>query len=253
MNKRIRIKIDNKHMKRLEKNALKKLEKRYKAYMIKKGPRKGDIIIPGLEDWKIQLEYWGKEPTIIMHPYSIIDSFKSGEAYISMLNIDDELFKILDDIIANKKYHLGCAWGGDSNSQEEGVKKYNDYMEKYIKHLNEVKYIKQYINNYLEDLSKNEYIKEIIVTHSKNNLFCESFGVFVFAKNISKDKYDELYKEISEALKIKKYQPKDEIRSELLLPGKGVSYKFTGIFIGKNEHDYRKRIGKDVYRTYKIS
>ena len=208
MNKRIRNKIGNKHIKELEKNALKKLEKRYKAYMIKKGPRKGDIIIPGLEDWKIQLECWGKEPTIIMHPYSIIDSFKSGEAYISMLNIDAELFKILDDIIVNKKYHLGCAWDGPSNSQEEGIKKYNNYIENYTKHLNEVKDIKQYIDNYLKGLSKNEYIKEIVVSYSKNNLFQESFGVFVFAKSMPKDKYDSLYKEISEAFKIKKYQLK---------------------------------------------
>lgn len=251
MKKRIRSKIDNKKIKESKDKAIKKLKQRYNVFMVKKGPRKGDIIIPGLEDWKIQLEYWGEEPSIIMHPYSIVDTFKCGETYVSMASIDDNLFDLLDDIIANKEYHIGCAWAGESKTQEEGLRKYSNYIENYKEHSNEVKNIKLYIENYLKGLSKNDNIKEIIIYRSKNDIYQERFGVFIFAKKMSECEYDKLNQEISKAFKIKKCQPKDEVRSKLLLPGRGVSYKYAGIFMGKDEEEYRKRIGKDIYKSIK--
>lgn len=251
MKKRIRIKINNKELKELEDKAMKKLKQRYRACIIKKGVRKGDIIIPGLEDWKIQLEYWGEEPSIIMHPYSIIDTFKSGEAYISMVSIDDDLFTLLDDIIANKEYHIGCAWAGASKTREEGLRKYDEYMKSFKKHSDEVKNIKLCMENYLEDLSKNDNIKEIIIYRSKNDVFQEKFGVFIFAKNMSEYEYNRLKQEVSEAFKMKRHQPKNEVRSESLLPGRSVYYKFVGIFMGKDEGEYRKRLEKDIYKSIK--
>lgn len=253
MKKRIRNKIYNKKIKELENKAMKKFKQRYGAFMVKNGLRKGDIIIPGLEDWKIQLEYCGEEPSIIMHPYSIIDTFKYGEAYVSIDSIDDNLFNLLDNIIANKEYHIGCAWEGESKTQEEGLRKYSNYIESYKKHSNEVKNIKLYIENYLEGLSKNDNIKEIIMYRSKNYIYQEKFGVFIFAKKISECEYEKLNQEISKAFNIKKCQPKNEIRSKLLLPGKGVSYKYAGIFMGKDENEYRKRLGKDIYKSIKYN
>ena len=213
---------------------------------------KDDIIIRGLEHWKIQLEYWGGKPSIIMHPYSIIDSFKTEEAYISMREINDKLFELLDDIIANEKYHLGCAWAGHSKSQEEDMEKYNKYINSYNEHINETKEIKSYMENYLKELAQNEYIKEIAVFYSKGNLYEEGYGVFVFAKNdIPENVYNDLSKEITRAFKIKKYQVPNELRSRMLLPGRGIKYSFAGIFTGKYECEYRKRLGKDIYKVYK--
>lgn len=251
MKKRIREKIHNKSLKEIERKAINKLKEKYVVYIVKKGPRKGDLIIRGLENWKIQFEYLGEEPSIIMHPYSIIDSFNSDESYISMVKIDEALFVLLDDIIKNQEYHLGCAWGGLSKSQEEGIEKYNNYIKNYKKHADEVKEIQSYVENYLKKLSENEYIKEIAIYRSKHNVYEESFGVFIFAKRMTANQYEELNEEISNAFKFKKYQPRNEIRSQMLLPGRGIRYKFSGIFTGKDEREYRKRLGKDVFKFIK--
>lgn len=251
MNRRIRDKKYNKQIRETERKAIKKLKERYNTYIVKKGPRKDDIIIRGLEQWKIQLEYWNGKSSIIMHPYSIIDSFKTGEAYISMCKIDSELFELLDDMIANEKYHLGCAWAGPSKSQEEGMEKYSKYINSYNEHMNETKEIKSYMENYLKELAKNEYIKEIAVFHPKGNLYEEGYGVFVFAKHdIPENIYNDLSEEISKAFKIKKYQLPNELRSKMLLPGRGIKYSFAGVFTGKDEREYKKRLGKDVYKTF---
>lgn len=254
MNKRIRKKIYKKNMKEAEKIAIKKLKQRYDMYQVKSGPKKGDIIIRGLEDWKIQLQCFSKDVSIIMHPYNIIDSYDEIEAYVSMIGVNDGLFALLDDIITNKEYHLGCAWGGYSTSCAEGLKKYKDYIKKYEKHAKEVKDIKICVDKYLEELSQHKDIKEIIVTHTKGNLYEERFNIFIIGENTLEDRHEKLYMEILESFKarnINKIKSQNEIKSHLLLPGRGVRYRLVGLFIGKGEHRCKKMFGKDIYKIYK--
>lgn len=229
MNKRIINKRYNKNIKKIEKIAVKKLKERYTLYQVKKGARKGDLVILGLEDWKVQLQLFGNKASIIMHPYSLLDSFNEAKAYISMMDIDENLFNLIDDIILHKEYHLGCAWSGHSTSYEEGIKKYDDYLINYKKHSNEVKEIKFHVNNYLKKLAKHKDIEKIFVTYTKGYLSAECFDVFICTKNNIDDKLENFYEELSNVINIKylnRVKSSNEIKSSLLLPGRGVKYRF---------------------------
>lgn len=164
-----------------------------------------------------------------MHPYSLLDSFSEAKSYISMMDIDENLFNLIDDIILHKEYHLGCAWAGHSTSYEEGIQKYNDYLINYKKHSNEVREIKFYVNNYLKELSKHKDVKKIFVTYTKGSLSVECFNVFICTKNNIDDELEKFYDYISNSLNIKnltRIKSSNEIKSSLLLPGRGIKYRF---------------------------
>lgn len=248
MNKRIKSKKIKKEINKIEKEALKKIKARYKnTYIIKNGLRKNDIIIKGLENWKIQFDFLGEEPSIMLHPYIVIDSYTIGKTYLSMCEIDDKLFELLDDIIKNEKYHIGCAWAGKSKTQEEGIEKYNKYLTAYNEHKDEIKEIKSYVNNYLEELINDKNIKEIAVTHNPD-LYEEYYKVFIFVKNnISKEDYNNLTKNIESSIAIKKHQKAYELKSKALLPGKSIKYSFSVL----KENNKNKLTKKDFCKIYK--
>lgn len=229
MNKRILKKQDTNCIKRLEKIALNKLKSRYKLFTVKNGYRKGDIIIAGLEDWKIQFQFFGDEASIIMHPYSLLDTFNESNAYISMKSIDEKLFALIDDIIKNKEYHLGCAWAGPSNSYDEGMKKYDDYLSNYNKHIREIQELKYNIKNGLNNLSKNKDVSTIDVKYLNSNIGIECFNVFIYTKNNIESELEKFYDELSNSMNIKNInmiKKTHTVKSSLLLPGRGIKYHF---------------------------
>lgn len=229
MNTRILKKQKTNHIKRLEKMALNKLKSRYKLFTVKNGYRKGDIIIAGLEDWKIQLQFFGDKASIIMHPYSLLDSFNEASAYISMKSIDEKLFALIDDIIKNKEYHLGCVWAGPSSSYDEGMKKFDDYLSNYNKHIREIHVLKYNITNYLNNLSKNKYVSSINIKYLNSNIGIECFNVFIYAKNNIESELEKFYDELSNSMNIKNLniiKKTHTVKSSLLLPGRGIKYRF---------------------------